>query len=175
MRGVLPDDFVWNPQDSPLRYQAVNDQSLQSLKAITAEALPSAQSLYAAFDVVRNRRSDGDNFVLQLYVYGTWMALLKHPQSATPQLKHFLSTEPVGSAGASVSSLKPVQLECVSLEMKVNGAFVRAEFSKRSFLAALRACQAADDDAEEVEEEEEADDDEDEDDDHEHEHEQDLN
>lgn len=143
VKSVLPDDFVWNPEDSPLRYQAVNDQSLQSLKPITPESVVS-HSLYSIFDVVRNRRSDGDNFVLQLYVYGTWMALLKHPQSATPQLKYFLPVtggSAAAGAAANGSSAGAANLPCVTLEMKVNGNFVRAEVSKRSFLAAFKACQ----------------------------------
>ena len=76
VRSVLPDEFDWDPVSSPLRYQAVNDQSLQSLKTVSGTVV-SGQSLFAAFDLVRNRRSDGDNFILQLYVYGTWTVLLK--------------------------------------------------------------------------------------------------
>lgn len=76
VKGVLPDEFEWDPQASPLRYQAVNDQSLQSLKTVSG-TVASGQSLFSAFDLVRNRRSDGDNFILQLYVYGTWTVLLK--------------------------------------------------------------------------------------------------
>ena len=76
VKSVLPDEFEWDPQASPLRYQAVNDQSLQSLKTVSGTVV-SGQSLFSAFDLVRNRRSDGDNFILQLYVYGTWTVLLK--------------------------------------------------------------------------------------------------
>lgn len=76
VKSVLPDEFEWDPQASPLRYQAVNDQSLQSLKTVSG-TVASGQSLFSAFDLVRNRRSDGDNFILQLYVYGTWTVLLK--------------------------------------------------------------------------------------------------
>jgi hypothetical protein len=76
VKSVLPDEFEWDSQASPLRYQAVNDQSLQSLKTVSG-TVTSGQSLFSAFDLVRNRRSDGDNFILQLYVYGTWTVLLK--------------------------------------------------------------------------------------------------
>ena len=76
VKNVLPDEFDWDAQASPLRYQAVNDQSLQSLKTVSG-TVAAGQSLYSAFDLVRNRRSDGDNFILQLFVYGTWTVLLK--------------------------------------------------------------------------------------------------
>ncbi len=173
VKAVLPDDFVWNPVDSHLRYQAVNDQSLQSLKPITTEFLPTSQSLYTAFDVVRNRRSDGDNFILQLYVYGAWMALLKHPHSTITQLKNYIpSAAPVPSYSEAqtpaMQMAKPAQLECVTLEMKENGSFVRAEFSKRSFLAALQACQRPSEEVPEFEEDNDDDDDDDNDDDEEY-------
>lgn len=80
VRAALPPDFLWNERESPLRYQAVNDQSLQSLKIISRDllaALPPYASLYDLFDTVRNRRSDGEGFELQLYVYGTWLRLIR--------------------------------------------------------------------------------------------------
>lgn len=76
VRRVLPVDFLWHERESPLRYQAVSDQSLQSLRAATATTLR-GQSVYAFFDAVRVRRSGGDDFELQLFVYGTWLRLVK--------------------------------------------------------------------------------------------------
>lgn len=205
VRGVLPDEFEWDPQGSPLRYQAVNDQSLQSLKTVSG-TVASGQSLFAAFDLVRNRRSDGDNFILQLYVYGTWTVLLKphllpssvhHQQqqveddsvgsSALPpppkkkyQQAHYTQqqqqqqmNEIVSASESPVSSVTsnpnvfirhpiltqtaaattpfyahhplaanpPVTfLPTVTLEMKLNGTFVPVEVTRRSFIAAFRAC-----------------------------------
>lgn len=144
VKCVLPDDFFWNEEASPLRFQAVNDQSLQSLKPITPETLAPGQSLFSIFDVVRNRRSDGDNFILQLYVYGTWMALLKHPDAPLPQLQRLLPVSDDSKDTASALSAHKQQtvtedLECVTLEMKVKGSFVPVQFSKRSFLVAMQA------------------------------------
>ena len=96
VKGVLPDEFEWDPQASPLRYQAVNDQSLQSLKTVSG-TVTNGQSLFSAFDLVRNRRSDGDNFILQLYVYGTWTVLLKphsYPLSTAGEEEAAVSLQP---------------------------------------------------------------------------------
>lgn len=97
VRGVLPDEFEWDAQASPLRYQAVNDQSLQSLKTVSG-TVASGQSLFSAFDLVRNRRSDGDNFILQLYVYGTWTVLLK---------SHHLISSGGGAGDEEILNLPP--------------------------------------------------------------------
>ena len=142
VKCVLPDDFFWNEEASPLRFQAVNDQSLQSLKPVTPEMLVPGQSLFSVFDVVRNRRSDGENFILQLYVYGTWMALLKHPDAPLPQLQRLLPvTEESKDTQEALGKQQTVtqDLECVTLEMKVKGSFVPVQFSKRSFLAAIQS------------------------------------
>lgn len=213
VRSVLPDEFEWDCQASPLRYQAVNDQSLQSLKTVNG-TVAGGQGLYAAFDLVRNRRSDGDNFILQLYVYGTWTILLKNnqvayhheedlssnstaatasavqpppkkkyqqahysqQQSQVQQVNNVNSVDesqgmfshmrlpPVSGVSSSnnttVSTGSPVAttnttayythplaanppvtfLPTVTLEMKLNGTFVPVEVSRRSFVAAIRAC-----------------------------------
>ena len=209
MKNVLPDEFEWDAQASPLRYQAVNDQSLQSLKTVSG-TVSSGQSLYSAFDLVRNRRSDGDNFILQLYVYGTWTVLLKphltastsnstanddesgashasainlqpppkkkYQQAHYNQLQMNLQAEeetptssvnssssmfshmrinPTGvnasnsasSTAAAVNYTHPLAanppvtfLPTVTLEMKLNGTFLPVEVSRRSFIAAIRAC-----------------------------------
>ena len=198
VKSVLPDEFEWDAQGSPLRYQAVNDQSLQSLKTVSG-TVASGQSLYSAFDLVRNRRSDGDNFVLQLYVYGTWTVLLKPhlpsssggagyedsnavnlqpPPKKKYQQAHYLQmslqpTEeeqvssntglysqnqnqmrlPTSTSITSTTSTNstpythplaanpPVTfLPTVTLEMKLNGTFLPVEVSRRSFIAAIRAC-----------------------------------
>lgn len=223
VKSVLPNEFEWDAQTSPLRYQAVNDQSLQSLKTVSG-TVATGQSLYSAFDLVRNRRSDGDNFILQLYVYGTWTVLLKphmnsgsnsleddvssshhhnYPGSNTlqpppkkkyqqahyNQLQMSLQAEEDGSSNnpmsssmfshmrinpasnnsnamAPTTSLSSVSssssnnslatnsgythplaanppvtfLPTVTLEMKLNGTFVPVEVSRRSFIAAIRAC-----------------------------------
>lgn len=216
VRDVLPDEFEWDSQSSPLRYQAVNDQSLQSLKTVSGTVSGGGQhqqSLFAAFDLVRNRRSDGDNFILQLYVYGTWTVLLKPhmissaasasagreieeedsvpmpPPKKKYQQAHYTQQQQIqlqqqqqlqGSSSeaannslfvrhhsqvpssnnthlnpptASVSTPSafyshhplaanpPVTfLPTVTLEMKLNGIFVPVEVSRRSFIAAFRAC-----------------------------------
>lgn len=211
VRDVLPDEFDWDPQASPLRYQAVNDQSLQSLKTVSG-TVSANQSLYSAFDLVRNRRSDGDNFILQLYVYGTWTIILKSPvpynnnnnnminnaggvyyhdedlstsvqpppkkkyqqahysQQQQQQLQQVNNSDESSSQGmfshmrlvntnhTNISSTNtntattnyynhplaansPVTfLPTVTLEMKLNGTFVPVEVSRRSFVAAIRAC-----------------------------------
>ena len=105
VKGVLPDEFEWDPQASPLRYQAVNDQSLQSLKTVSG-TVSSGQSLFSAFDLVRNRRSDGDNFILQLYVYGTWTVLLKPHMSSSYQNGNGVN----GGAGADDEIMNSITL-----------------------------------------------------------------
>lgn len=204
VKSVLPDEFEWDAQASPLRYQAVNDQSLQSLKTVSGTVV-SGQSLYSAFDLVRNRRSDGDNFILQLYVYGTWTVLLKphltasplpeddhhhvhnsaahlqpppkkkyqqahynqlqmssqqaeednhHPSTSTSTATGLFShmrinqnglTSPANSSALAythpLAAHPPVTfLPTVTLEMKLNGTFLPVEVSRRSFIAAIRAC-----------------------------------
>jgi hypothetical protein len=104
VKSVLPDDFEWDPMASPLRYQAVNDQSLQSLKTVNGTVSSGMQSLYAAFDLVRNRRSDGDNFILQLYVYGSWTVLLKSHLNSTSD---YIDDELITSSNSSNTSSTP--------------------------------------------------------------------
>lgn len=222
VKNVLPDEFDWDAQASPLRYQAVNDQSLQSLKTVSG-TVAAGQSLYSAFDLVRNRRSDGDNFILQLFVYGTWTVLLKSlhlhshinedetnsnsmmmsssmsshmqpppkkkyqqahyhqmqmtlngigPNSMNSGNTNLITNENINQNHSSnsnnllsqvlshpsnsnnshslpqsnfythpLAANPPVTfLPTITLEMKMNGTFIPMEISRRSFIAAIRAC-----------------------------------